>query len=139
MYQRTGARLLNLKLVVSTTEIQRAVNRDLRYTKDGTLRVSEGDHRGALFGVGGRRGGPSPYPTEPFVTSVGDIERVVTRDAMSEFCTQRVWISCPARASDGVVSSRICFCPFEPWRKSWLREGLGVCHGTCDSGGELVV
>jgi len=137
MYQRTGARLLNLKLVVNAKEFQRTARGNLRYMKDGMPRVSGEDHRGALFGVGGRRGDPNPYPTEPFVTSAGDVERVVTRDAMSEFCTQRVWISCPARASDGVVSSRICFCSFAPWRKSWLR--LGPCHRTCDSGGELAV
>jgi len=139
MYRRTGARLLNLEIVVSTMQVQQTARGDLRYMKNGMPGVTEGDYRGALFGVGGRMGDPSPYPTEPFVVLAGDIERVVTRDEMSEFCTQRVWISWPARASDGVVSSRICFCPLAPWRKSWLREGLGACHGTCDSGGELAI
>ena len=60
VYQRTGAQLLNLKPVVSATDIRQAARQDLRYMKNGMPRVNEGDYREAFFGVGGRRGDPSP-------------------------------------------------------------------------------
>ena len=60
MYQQMGARILNLKDSVSAMKIKWGPEKDLHYMKGGTLRASEGNHRRALFGVGGRRGDRSP-------------------------------------------------------------------------------
>ena len=59
MCQQKGARVLNLKDSVSAMKIKWGQKRDLRYMKGGTLTTSEGNHRRALFRVGGRRGDPS--------------------------------------------------------------------------------
>ena len=59
VYQGTRAQLLNLKQVVSGTNIPQAT-RKLTLNENGMPRVTEGDHRGALFGVGGPRGDPGP-------------------------------------------------------------------------------